>query len=91
MADGTRVKLYFDRQTGLLVRETRYSPTAIGPVATHTVYSDYRLVPSLDVKVPYQWQVTWVDGQYTINLTSFQPNARIDAAKFGKPSPPPSR
>jgi hypothetical protein len=88
MAEGGRVKLYFDRQTGLLVREVRYSPTAIGPVATHTVYSDYRLVPSLGVKVPYQWQVTWVDGQYTINLTGFQPNVPIDAAKFAKPTPP---
>src|SRR2546422_5332781 len=32
MADGTRVKLYFDKGSGLLVRQTRYSPTAVGTV-----------------------------------------------------------
>jgi len=29
-----------------------------------------------------------VDGQYTVNLDSVQPNAPIDAARFAKPAPP---
>jgi outer membrane lipoprotein-sorting protein len=58
----------------------------VGTVTTHVVYSDYR--PVAGVKVPFQWQVTWVDGQSTIKLTSVQPNAAIDVAKFAKPSPP---
>jgi len=33
--------------------------------------------------------VTWTDGQSIIQLTEIQPNAPIDAAKFGKPAPPP--
>jgi len=83
---GTRIKLYFDKQTGLLVRQVRYVDTMVGTVTTHVVYSDYR--PVAGVKVPFQWQLTWVDGQSTIKLTSVQPNAAIDAAKFAKPAVP---
>jgi hypothetical protein len=88
MPDGTRVKLYFDRASGLLVRQTRYATTAVGTIPTHIIYSDYRVVPGLDVKIPFTWQMTWVDGQSTIKVASVQPNAAIDAARFGKPAPP---
>jgi hypothetical protein len=88
MADRTRVKLYFDKASGLLVRQTRFSPTAVGTVPTHIVYSDYRALPEIGVKLPFTWQVTWVDGQSTINVTSVQPNVQIDAARFAKPTPP---
>lgn len=80
------VKLYFDKTSGLLVRQTRFAPTAVGTVATHVTYSDYRAVPGTDAKIPFTWQTTWVDGQYTVNLTSVQPNAAIDAARFAKPA-----
>jgi len=86
--DRVPVKLYFDRASGLLVRQTRYAPTVVGTVPTHVTYSDYREVPGSGVKVPFTWQTTWVDGQYTVNLTSVQPNAPIDAARFAKPAPP---
>jgi photosynthetic reaction center cytochrome c subunit len=82
------VKLYFDKMSGLLVRQTRFAPTAVGTVPTHVTYSDYREVPGTGVKIPFTWQSTWVDGQYTVNLTSVQPNATIDAARFAKPAPP---
>jgi hypothetical protein len=85
-AGGSRVKLYFDKQSGLLARQVRYVDTAVGTVPTHVIYSDYRTVAG--VKIPFQWQVTWVDGQSTIKLTSVQPNAPIDAARFGKPTAP---
>jgi photosynthetic reaction center cytochrome c subunit len=88
MSGGTRAKLYFDKTTGLLVRQVRYVDTAVGTVTTHTTYTDYRLVPGTGVKLPYQYQVTWVDGQATIKLTSIQPNTTIDAAKFAKPAAP---
>lgn len=88
MPDGGRVKLFFDKASGLLVRQTRYSPTAVGTVASHVTYTDYRVVPGTGVKIPYSWQVTWVDGQSNLNLTSVQPNVAIDAARFAKPAPP---
>ncbi len=88
MGGGARVKFYFDKATGLLVRQTRFTDTAVGTVATHVTYGDYRPLAGLAVKVPYQMQVTWVDGQYTVKIASYQPNAAIDAAIFGKPAPP---
>jgi photosynthetic reaction center cytochrome c subunit len=86
MPGGVRVKLFFDKQTGLLVRQTRFTDTVVGTIATHVIYSDYRTVAG--VKIPFEWQVTWVDGQSTIKLASVQPNVAIDAARFAKPSPP---
>jgi hypothetical protein len=68
------------------VRQVRYVDTAVGTVTTHTTYSDYR--PVAGVKVPFEWQLTWVDGQSTIKLTSVQPNTTLDAARFAKPTPP---
>ena len=86
--DRVPVKLYFDKATGLLLRQTRYAPTAVGTVPSHITYSDYREVPGTGVKIPFTFQSTWVDGQYTINLTSVQPNVAIDAARFAKPAAP---
>ena len=85
-ATGSRVKLYFDKQSGLLVRQVRYTNTPVGPIPTHIEYSDYRVVSG--VKIPFKWVVTWTDGQTTTQLSSVQPNLPIDAAKFAKPVPP---
>ena len=85
MEDGTSIKLYFDKGSGLLVRQARESNTRIGYAPTHIEYGDYRTVSG--VKVPFHWVVTWVDGQSTIDLTQAQANVAIDAAKFAKPSP----
>jgi photosynthetic reaction center cytochrome c subunit len=83
-AGGTRVKLYFDKQTGLLVRQTRLIDTTVGLIPLHIDYSDYRLVAG--VKMPFKWQTTWVDGQSTTELTAVQPNATVAPAKFAKPA-----
>ena len=85
MAGDTRVKLYFDKTTGLLVRQTRFVNTAVGLIPQHVDYSDYRLVSG--VKMPFKWQNTWTDGQPTTELASIQANAAVDASKFAKPAP----
>lgn len=81
---GTPVKLFFDKQSGLLLRQTRLIETTIGVIPLHVDYSDYRAVGG--VKMPFKWQMTWVDGQSTTELTNIQPNAAVDAAKFAKPA-----
>ena len=87
-SDGrTPVKLFFDKQSGLLVRQLRFNDTAVGLNPTQIDYSDYHEVSG--VKVPFHWTVTWTDGQSTIELSDVQANVPIDAAKFGKPAPPP--
>ncbi len=82
---GIAIKLYFDKQSGLLVRQTRYMNTIIGFVPAHVEYSDYRDVAG--VKVPFHLVSTWVDGQSTTELTSVTPNTPLDDAKFVKPAP----
>ena len=79
------VKLYFDAQTGLLVRQVRFADTAVGVIPTQVDYSDYRDVAG--VKVPFKRVITWTDGRSTIELSQVQPNVRIDAARFARPAP----
>jgi photosynthetic reaction center cytochrome c subunit len=91
-AGGERVKLFFDKESGLLARLVRYTDTPVGVTPTKIDYSDYREVSG--VKMPFHWTVTWTDGQSIIELTEVQPNAPIDAAKFARPAPsapPPQR
>ena len=82
----TGAKLYFDAESGLLVRQVRFVDTAVGVIPTQIDYSDYRDVAG--VKVPFKRVITWTDGRSTIELTQVQPNVRIDAAQFAKPAPP---
>jgi hypothetical protein len=89
-AGGSPVKLYFDQESGLLVRLVRYSDSPVGRIPTQIDYADYREVSG--IKMPFRWKVTWLDGRSTIELTEVQPNAPIDAAKFARPrTPSPAR
>jgi len=83
-AGGSRVKLFFDKQTGLLTRVLRYSKTMVGSVPIEIDYSDYREIAG--VKMPFQWRLTWTDGQSMFTLDEVQPNVAIDPAKFGRPA-----
>jgi len=82
---GTRVKLFFDIQNGLLIRQLRYVHTIIGTNPWQIDYSDYRDVKG--VKLPYQWIVTWTNGQSTWRVPGIRPDAAIPAARFAKPAP----
>jgi outer membrane lipoprotein-sorting protein len=77
------VKLYFDKQSGLLLRQLRYARTAVGLNPTQVDYSDYRDVAG--VKLPFKWIVSWTDGQSTFEMNSIQANVPIDASKFAVP------
>jgi len=85
-AGKTPLKLYFDKDSGLLVRMVSYANTVVGMVPTQVDYKDYRAVGR--VKLPYQWTVTWVDGRSTTQLTEIQANAPINVARFAKPTIP---
>jgi photosynthetic reaction center cytochrome c subunit len=89
-ANGGRssIKLYFDKQSGLLVRQVRYADTIIGRVPIEVDYSDYRDVAPAEVKLPFHVITTWTDGRSDVQLSSAQTNVPIDAAKFNQPSPP---
>ena len=79
------VKLYFDQNSGLLLRVVRYVPTMVGTNPLQIDFSDYRDVNG--VKFPYQWVTTWTDGQSTTVLSQVQINATVAATRFAKPAP----
>ena len=85
------IKLYFDKQSGFLVRQVRYADTVIGRVPTQVDYSDYRDVAGVGVKLPFHVITTWTNGRSDVQLTSAQTNVPIDAAKFNQPPPPPKQ
>jgi photosynthetic reaction center cytochrome c subunit len=82
---GLLVTLYFDRRTGLLVRELRYSETPIGRVPTQIDFTDYRDVDGM--KFPFRIAYVWLDGRDSIVLDEVKTNVPIDEAKFGRPAP----
>jgi hypothetical protein len=81
--DMTPVKLYFDRQSGLLVRTVRYTTTRLGFNPTQVDYEDYRTVAG--VKMPFKLTTTWTDGRSIVQLSDLQANVPVDAARFAKP------
>lgn len=80
------VNLYFDQETGLLVRMVRYADSPVGLSPTQIDYADYRDVAG--VKIPFRWTETWLDGRSTTILTEVQANVRIDATKFSRKASP---
>jgi hypothetical protein len=84
-AGKTRAKLFFDQKTGLLIRQLRYSSTAVGTNPIQIDYADYRDVNG--VKRPFRWIVTWTNGQSTYQVNEYQTGAALDAGRFAKPAP----
>jgi photosynthetic reaction center cytochrome c subunit len=80
------IRLYFDQQSGLLVRLIRYGDTALGLLPTQIDYADYRDVNGL--KVPYRWTLARPSGRFTIQVSDVQQDVPVDDAKFVKPAPP---
>jgi photosynthetic reaction center cytochrome c subunit len=82
---GLLVTLYFDRQSGLLLRELRFSNSPIGRVPTQIDFADYRDVNG--IKLAFRITYAWLDGRDSIVLNEIQANVPVDEAKFGKPAP----
>jgi hypothetical protein len=79
------VTLYFDSQTGLLLRELRFGNSPIGRVPTQIDFADYRDVNG--IKLPFRITYAWLDGRDSIVLSEIKTNVPVDDAKFGKPAP----
>jgi len=81
------VKLYFDPDSGLLVRLVRYTETPLGRNPAQIDFADYR--DSGGVKIPFRWTLAQPNGRFTIQVEQVQQNVPIDDAKFAKPPAPP--
>ena len=76
-------RLYFSKESGLLLRVLRYSASPLGLNPTRIDYSDYR--PVEGVKIPYRWTEAHAFGQFTIQITDAKVNVPVDEQKFEKP------
>lgn len=79
------VTLYFDHQSGLLLRMVRYAKSPIGRVPTQVDYADYRDVGG--IKMPFHVTFAWLNGRDAIHLSEVRTNVPIDPIMFGKPAP----
>ena len=86
MANGFPVKLFFEDESGLLVRQMRYIETPIGRATWQIEYSDYRDVAG--VKIPFKRTLLWQSGKQEIVLSDIQANVPVDAARFARPATP---
>jgi photosynthetic reaction center cytochrome c subunit len=83
-AAGLVATFYFDKESGLLVRMTRYTHSSVGRVPTQIDFSDYR--PVAGVMMPFKWSYSWLSGRDDFTLTDVRPNVATDPAKFGRPA-----
>ena len=81
-----RIRLYFDEQSGLLIRMVLYTDSPLGLNPMRVDYGDYRPVDG--VQVPYHWTVARPAGQFTTQVTEVKQNVAVDDAKFARPPAP---
>ena len=79
------IDMYFDSQTGLLVRVVRYEASPLGLNPTQIDYSDYRDIAG--VKIPFHWTSAAPTGRFAVQITNAEPNAAIRDDVFAKPAP----
>jgi hypothetical protein len=83
------LRLYLDKESGLLLRLVRYAETPLGRNPTQIDYADYR--EANGVKMPFRWTLSRPGNQFTIQVEQVQQNVPVDDAKFTPPpQPPPS-
>ena len=83
-------QLFFDTQTGLLLRKETVLPTPIGDSPFQTDFDDYRDTGS-GVKFPFLIHMnpanarTELAPEATLRVIKVEDNVAIDSAKFAKP------
>ena len=78
------VRLYFDVESGLLVRMMRFADTPVGRNPAQIDYEDYRQDSGL--RIPFRWKVARPGGGFTIQIEHLQQNVPIEDDKFDKPA-----
>jgi hypothetical protein len=82
-------KLFFDTESGLLLRRTVFTETKLGLDPEQTDYEDYREVDG--VKLPFVVRASYLDDNHlgtTRTLTEVKQNMPIDDARFEMPPVP---
>jgi hypothetical protein len=79
------LRLYLDKESGLLLRLVRYAETPLGRNPTQIDYADYR--DANGVKVPFRWTLARPGNRFTIQVEQLQHNVPVDDSKFAIPPP----
>lgn len=92
ITDNRMEKLYFDTETGLLLRILAITQTQLAPLPEQTDFEDYREVDG--VKLPFTVRQSYVDpwAGWTRKYTEIKHNVAVEGAKFNMPpAPPPAK
>jgi hypothetical protein len=83
---GKRETLFFDAETGFLVRRTTSTTTPVGTIPEQVDFSDYRDVEGM--KLPFTIKVSTVDPTYNVvrKISEIKLNVPIDEKRFKKPA-----
>jgi hypothetical protein len=82
-SSGPPVELYFDRQTGLLLRQLRFGSSPLGLNPTQIDYGDYKTFDG--AQVPLHLVITRPHRTMDIHLLQVTNNVPVDDAKFARP------
>lgn len=77
-------RLYFDKQSGLLLRRATIQRTLFGPLVDTTDFSDYKEVQG--VKVAFTTKRTTAENVLTRKLDAIEFNQTVDDARFARPA-----
>jgi hypothetical protein len=88
--DNRNERLYFDVQTGLLLRRISSYTTPIGVIPEQVDFEDYREVDGM--KLPFTIRITSLDDHYTSTrkFSEIKLNVPVDETKFKKPASAPT-
>jgi hypothetical protein len=83
-------RLYFDAQTGLLLRILAVNQTILAPIPEQTDFEDYREVDG--VRLPFTIRQSFVDPWvgWTRKYSEIKHNVAVDDTKFNPPPAPPA-
>jgi len=84
---GGVVNLFFDAETGLLLRILRFADSPVGRLSTKVDLEDYRDVSG--IKFPFKQTLWRMNGKEEMEFTDVQVNANVDASRFATPKPSP--
>ncbi|MGC2765971.1 MAG: c-type cytochrome [Candidatus Acidiferrum sp.] len=88
-ANRPSLRLYFDKESGLLLRQLRFAETPLGRNPTQIDYADYKEING--VKIPYRWTLTRPNGSFTIKVEQVQQNVPVDDKLFVPPKENPAK
>jgi len=86
-SSGSSDSLYFDTETGLLLRISTVLESQLGSLPQETDFDDYRVVSA--VKVPFTVRVVRSDSTMIYKWEQIQANVPVEDSRFEKPAEKP--